>query len=114
MIFLNYISIESTSHLRSEGEQFIFKNNSVAGLTGVGEYIVSNATNISEVWDITDKYNITSKINSSSSAFSFKANMGEERTYIALDEGDFYVPTIESPALLSNSNLKRSIFLNKI
>ena len=110
--FLDYISIEGTSFLKSLGKQFSFKKNEVAFITGVGEYQISDAETISEVWDVTDIFNVTSKTNTNASLFSFKADLGEARNYVALVETDFYTPSKESSTAVANSDLKGTIFLN--
>ena len=111
--YLDYISIEATRSLAGVGEQFIFKNNNVPLLSGIGQYDLSNASNITEVWDVTDKYNITSIQNSdASNTLSFKAQLGEERTYIAIDDSDFYTPKSESKSRVVNQNIKGTVFEN--
>lgn len=111
--YLDYISIEGTSFLRSLGTQFHFKKNQVAFLTGIGEYRISDAETVSEIWDITDVYNISNKVNSGASTFSFKADLGELKNYVAIVESDLYTPSKESSASIVNSNLKGTIFLNE-
>ncbi len=108
--YLDYLAITTTSYLTSLGKQFAFQNNSTNTLTGIGEYHISNASSVQEVWDITDKYNITTKENSNATIFYFKANMGEVRKYIAVDS-DFYTPTIDNTHV-GNLNLKGTIFLD--
>ncbi|WP_347924434.1 type IX secretion system sortase PorU [Pontimicrobium sp. SW4] len=111
--FLDYISIEATRNLSGVNEQFRFKNNNVPLLSGIGQYDISNASNITEVWDITDKYNITSIENNNASAtLSFKGQLGEEKKYIALDASDFYAPKSESKSRVRNQNIKGTIFEN--
>mgnify|MGYP007000224526 len=55
--YLDYISIEAERALSAATQQFQFKNNNAALLSGVGSYNIDNATAIDEVWDITDPYN---------------------------------------------------------
>jgi len=55
--YLDYISVEAERALTSLGQQFQFKHNDMATLSGVGEFSISNASGISEVWDVTDPYN---------------------------------------------------------
>lgn len=111
--YLDYISIEGTSFLKSLGRQFQFKKNQAAFLTGIGEYQISDAENVSEVWDVTDIYNVTSKNNTGANVFTFKVNLGEARNYIALIETDFYTPSRGSSSEIVNSDLKGTIFLNE-
>ena len=94
--------------------EFIFKNNDVALASGIGQYNISNASTITEVWDVTDKYNVAAIINQDSNAsFSFKALMGEQRTYLAVDPSDYFEPSKDSQSSVSVQNLKGTIFLNQ-
>ena len=82
-------------------------------LSGIGEYVISNASNINEVWDVTDIYNVASVTNESSDAtFSFKAQLGEQRNYLAVDASDYFEPLNDSQSFVENQNLKGTIFLN--
>ena len=111
--YVDYISLEAVENLIHNNEQFILRNNDVATMSGVGLYSISNATSVSEVWDVTDRFNVTSKVNENSDAiFSFKANLGEERTYVVLDQIDYYLPIKDSNSYVSNQNLKGTIFNN--
>ena len=112
--YLDYIYIEALSNLTHDGDQFTFRNNDVALMSGIGEYSISNASAMTEVWDITDKYNVTSKVNSdASSSFNFKAELGTLRSYVALDASDYYAPMRDSNSAVSNQNIKGTIFLNE-
>ena len=111
--YLDFISIEATRGLTYSGGQFQFQNKDVAFLSGIGQYNISNSSAISEVWDITDQYNITSIQNTNnSSAFSFKTQLGEERTYQAVDPSDYFEPKKDSNTRVDNQNIKGTVFLN--
>lgn len=110
--FLDFISIEAERSLSYTNGQFQFKNNSTANLSGIGQFNISNASAIHAIWDITDQFNITSFNNiESSSSVSFKTNFGEVRTYVALDESDFFNPKKDSNSFVANQNIKGTIFL---
>jgi hypothetical protein len=112
--YLDYISIEATRALTYTGNQFLFKNNSVTLSSGVGQYDISNASAINQVWDVTDKYNINAIVNdNSNSTFSFKAQLGEQRTYLALDNSHFFEPHKDSQSNVAIQNLKGTIFFNE-
>ena len=113
LAYLDYVSIEATRALRYEGNQFLFKNNSVATLSGVVQYAMANASAVSEIWDITDKYDVTNAVNSNGdSSFSFKAQAGTLRNYIAVAPSDYYQPLRDNNVGVSNQNLKGTIFKN--
>ncbi len=110
--YLDYISVEATRALTFQGNQFIFKNNSVANAFGVVEYTLSNASSVAEVWDITDKYNVSSAINSNhDSNFSFKASAGSLKSYLAVS-ADYFEPSRDNTSSVSNQNIKGTIFQN--
>ncbi|PHS09240.1 MAG: peptidase C25 [Kordia sp.] len=108
--YLDYVSIETTSFLRSLGQQFSFRNKQAATTSGVGEYVLNDASSVSEVWDVTDVYNVRSKLNSNASVFRFKTSLGSLREYVAIVNSDFYTPQKESSTAVSNMNIKGTIF----
>ncbi|MEO0059212.1 MAG: hypothetical protein RLZZ312_859 [Bacteroidota bacterium] len=110
--FLDYISIKYKQKLTGFGKQFRFQVDQAATIAGVGEFQISNATNISQVWDITDKYNVQNTANNNQNIFIVKATLGEVRKYVAIDNADFYLPTKESQSRIANQNLKGTIFKN--
>ncbi len=94
------------------GEQFIFENFDVTQTTGIGQYNISNSSNITEVWDITDKYNVTNFINSDSAgSLSFMSELGVLKTYLAVDPSDYYEP-LKDNSSVENQNIKGTIFQN--
>jgi hypothetical protein len=108
--YLNYINISATRNLIGFNKQFKFQNNSVANQIGIGEYLISNASTILQVWDVTDRFSITKIENNGQSNFSFKANLGELRKYIAIDPADYFLPVRESQSKITNQNLLGTIF----
>ncbi|WP_053977326.1 type IX secretion system sortase PorU [Mangrovimonas xylaniphaga] len=111
--YLDFISVEATRELRFEGAQLRFKNTSVSNVGGVVEYQLSNSTAVSQVWDITNKYEVASVENeTNSSEFSFKAQAGTSRTYLAVTPSDYYQPLRESNTSVANQNIKGTILKN--
>lgn len=110
--FLDYIILRAKRNLTGYGKQFRFRYNDAATLAGVGQYQLTNASGISQIWDITDIYNVTKSENTAQPSFSFKAMMGEVRQYIAVDVNDYYSPSKESKARVANQDLKGTIFNN--
>lgn len=109
--YLDYISLEYKRNLIGTNSQFKFQNNSVASSFGIGEYQLSNAATIKEVWDITDLYNVSKISNTGlSNNFSFKTNLGQAQKFVTLVESDFYTPKKEQQARVVNQNLKGTIF----
>ncbi|MGE4346539.1 MAG: type IX secretion system sortase PorU [Flavobacteriaceae bacterium] len=109
--YLDYIAITAQRQLRGINKQFQFFYNDAQNNIGVIEYQISFANTITEIWDVTDIYNVTKKQNSGNTNFSFKANMGEKRKYVALEPNDFYTPLRERQSMrVVNQNLKGTVF----
>jgi hypothetical protein len=111
--YLDYIGIKATRQLIYTGEQLFFTKNIVANTGGIAEYQLSSAQNVSEVWDITDRFNVTSYQNSNNSSFSFKAQAGSAKNYLAFGNNNFLDPFRENSAQVANQDLKGTIFLNQ-
>ncbi len=110
--YLDYISLKSVRELKGYSKQFRFQFDLASSNIGTGEYIISNASTIKQVWDITDIYNATKVVNENLGTFSFKSSLGELRKYIAVDDKDYYTPMLDSQSLVKNQNLKGTIFKN--
>ncbi|WP_338035222.1 type IX secretion system sortase PorU [Lacinutrix himadriensis] len=111
--YLDYISIEATRALNFSGNQFVFKNDDVVRSSGIGRYTLTNATNVSEVWDITDRFNITTAVNTDASAsLSFTSVLGSFKEYAVVTNADVYLPKRDGNTTVTNQDLKGTIFLN--
>lgn len=110
--YLDYINIKAKRNLQGYGKQFPFKFDQAISLIGIGEFQLSNASTIAQVWDITDMYNVTKVENAAQSTFTFKSSLGEIRKYIAVDTGDYFSPSKDSKPKVDNQNLKGTIFTN--
>jgi hypothetical protein len=110
--YLDYITIKAKSTLKGNGKQYRFQYNDASTLLGVGEYQVSNAANITQVWDITDLYNVTKAVNANQTNFTFKAYLGETRKYLVVDPSDYYSPLKDAKSKVDNQNLKGTVFNN--
>lgn len=110
--YLDFIRIKSKRNLTGYGKQFTFFNNDELSNIGIGEYTISNASTISQVWDVTDVFNAVTYRNTLGSNFIFRVNLGTQRKYIAVDLSDTYSPLKESSSLVQNQNLKGTIFNN--
>ncbi|XOL41079.1 hypothetical protein KCTC32420_01461 [Aequorivita nionensis] len=109
--YLDYIGIWAVRQLKGSGGQLAFQYNNAANLAGVGEYQISNATEFSQVWDVTDFQSITSKQNeNNASSFGFKQTLGQVRKYVAINPNNYLVPTKIAQSSVQNQNLKGTIF----
>ncbi len=110
--YLEKISLIAKSKLQGYGKQFRFQYDLSSSSIGIASYNLSNAAGISQIWDVTDIYNATKVENANQTTFSFKANLGELRKYIAIDPLDYYTPLKTSKIKIANQNLKGTIFKN--
>ena len=111
--FLDQITIKAKSFLTGYGKQFKFKVNAASTSIGTGEYVISNASNISQIWDITDIYNVATKINSNQNLINLKTFLGQTQNFIAVDKNDVYNPINDGNTFVANQDIKGSVFLNK-
>ncbi len=110
--FLDYIKIKGVCGLQGYGQQFLFFNEEESSNIGIGEYALTNASGISQIWDVTDIFNVKTYTNNGQNNFSFKVNLGNEKKYIAVDGTDYYSPLKETNSVVQNQNLKGTIFKN--
>ncbi|MBA4275363.1 type IX secretion system sortase PorU [Flavobacterium sp.] len=110
--YLDKIRLTAKSKLQGYGKQFQFQYDLASSSLGIVSYNISNAAGISKIWDITDLYNVTKVENLNQASFSFKANLGELRKYVAIDALDYFTPLKGSRTKITNQNLKGTIFKN--
>ena len=108
--YLDYIGLWAVRKLSGVDGQLAFRYRNAANLAGVGEYQISNATQFSQVWDVTDMQFITAVQNEgNASTFSFKQSLGEVREYVAVSPGNYFVPIKIAQSAVQNQNLKGTI-----
>lgn len=110
--YLEKISLVAKSKLQGYGKQFRFQYDLSSSRSGIVSYNLSNAAGISQIWDVTDIYNVSKIETTNQVSFSFKANLGELRKYIAIDPLDFYSPLKTNKTKITNQNIKGTIFKN--
>jgi len=79
--YLDYIIINAKSTLKGNGKQYRFQYDDASTLPGVGEYQLSNATAVTQVWDITDLYNVTKATNPGQSNLRSKQSSANSEIY---------------------------------
>ena len=109
--YLDYIILKYNAELKGYGKQFLFSNNLVKTNIGVGQFVVSNASTVKSIWDVTDIYNVT-KLDNTQNNVSFKLALGQDKKFVAVDNVDFYTPLRENETNVANQNLKGTIFKN--
>ncbi|SCX80244.1 Peptidase family C25 [Flavobacterium anhuiense] len=110
--YLDYINLTAKRKLLGTGKQFHFQHNAAGSTAGIVNYTIGNASPITQIWDVTDLYNVSKIENANQSSFSFKANLGEVRKYVAIDPSDYYAPLKENQSKIANQNLKGTLFRN--
>jgi len=110
--YLDYIKLTAKRKLQGYGKQFLFQYDLSNASLGIVSYDISSASGISQIWDVTDIYNVTKVENSNQATFSFKANLGELRKYVAIDPLDYFTPLKSSKPKITNQNLKGTLFKN--
>ncbi|OEK07899.1 peptidase C25 [Flavivirga aquatica] len=111
--YLDYISIEAIRALNFTNTQFQFKNSVVASASGIGQYTITNASGISEIWDVTDIYNVSNYSNTGEdSNLSFTSVLGSLKTYVAVTPLDYFTPKFDGNTVVNNQNIKGTIFKN--
>jgi hypothetical protein len=108
--FLDFIRLKVKRNLTGFSKQFLFFNDQEQSNIGVGEYRITNAAGISQVWDVTNLYNVQSYENITGANFNFKVNLGLAKKYVAVDLSDTYLPLRESNTVVLNQNMKGTIF----
>ncbi len=110
--WLDYIVIKAKRKLLGNGKQFRFQYNDAAANVGTIQYNLSNASGISEIWDVTNIYDTSKIVNEGGNQFSFKSALGEVRSYIAVVPSDYYTPLREGRPKVANQNIKGTVFKN--
>lgn len=108
--YLDYIALDYKKRLEGYGKQFGFRVNDAAVQIGIGAYNFSNASGITNVWDVSDHQNVRSVASNTANSFSFKASLGEIREYQTVVPSNYYNPIPISNPRVANQNLKGTIF----
>jgi hypothetical protein len=110
--YLDFIQLKTKRNLVGFGEQFSFFNDLEAVNIGIGQYSITNATQINQVWDVTDRFNVVNYTNTSGANFDFKVYLGTTKKYIAVNLANVYAPLKDASTTVQNQNLKGTIFQN--
>jgi hypothetical protein len=109
--YIDYISLEATRALNFSGNQFTFKNNVVTQMSGIGQYNITNTSQVNEIWNVTDIYNVTTYVNpGNSSTLSFTSSLGSLKKYAIVTPLNYYEPFLASNSSVYNQNIKGTIF----
>ncbi len=107
--YLNYVNISAYCELKGFGYQFIIYNKDEISGNGIGSYNLTNASDITRIWNITDRYN-PKYINNSSNSIDIKFNLGTNQKFIAIDKNDIFTPIKPDNPKMNNQNLHKDVF----
>ncbi|MFH2143017.1 MAG: type IX secretion system sortase PorU, partial [Bacteroidota bacterium] len=102
--WLDYIELSARCNLNMYASQLLFRDIKSVGTGNVGEFIISNCTSGTKIWDVTDYINpklINSNFSGSSSSFVVETD--SLREFVAFNGTAFYTPEIVGE--ISNQNL---------
>lgn len=108
--YLDYIALDYKKRLEGYGKQFGFRVDDAATQIGIGAFNFTNASGISNVWDVSDHQNVRNVTSNTSNSFSFKASLGEIKEYQTVVPANYYNPIMISNPRVANQNLKGTIF----
>jgi hypothetical protein len=106
--YLDYIEVLGKKTLTGYGQQFSFRNLDTAVAGSLHKYLISNAEEVSTVWKVTDPLNPTFIFNQAVTSNQYEfMEMGSEilQQYIALDDNDYYTPSLVGNSNVENQNL---------
>jgi hypothetical protein len=105
--YLDYIEVLGKKKLIANGNQFSIRNFEVIKANGIFEFVISNAANVSQVWDVSNPLNPLIVTNeATASTFNFKVNGGVNHEFIVLNEADYFSPTKIEESKVPNQNLQ--------
>jgi len=108
--YLDYIEVQGKKQLIANGSQFSFRSFEAFKESGVVEYQIKNASNVSRLWDVTNPISPKEITNSTSGIdFIFKANGGVLEEYIVLNSLDYFEPMVDDNSLIKNQDLHGTI-----
>jgi hypothetical protein len=104
--YLDYIEVVGKKQLTANGKQFSFRSFEASKTSGTVAYQIQNASDVSQLWDVTDYINPKRVSNSSSgNNFIFRTNGGVLNEYIVLNQLDYFTPEVGGNSLVKNQNL---------
>ncbi len=105
--YLDYIEVVGKKQLIADDKQFTFRSFEQAKSTGAITFQIQDASNITNVWDVSDPINPTNINNedTTSANFVFTALGGNLNEYIVSNDNDYFSPERINTSSISNQNL---------
>ncbi|MEQ3655033.1 MAG: type IX secretion system sortase PorU [Dokdonia sp.] len=110
--FLDFISLTVPRNLTGTGAGVNFQKNSTATASGIAQYVFGDASNYSEIWEVTNPTAIGIVENfDAQGEIRFKSQQGSLKKFVAVHRSNFLTPFRESNRTrVTNQNLKGTIF----
>lgn len=110
--YLDFISLTVPRNLTGTGAPMNFQKNTTVTGAGIAEYVLSDASNYSEIWEVTDPTNIGIIQNiDNQGELRFRSLQGSAKKFTAVHRSNFLTPLRESRrALVPRQDLKGTIF----
>jgi hypothetical protein len=90
--WLNEIEVNATRNLTMSGNQMAFRDLQSIGVGNVGDFTLTGASSVREIWEITDPLNPTKLNVTTGSSINFAINTDSLREFIAFTNSSYKTP----------------------
>ncbi|MBN4049699.1 type IX secretion system sortase PorU [Bacteroidales bacterium AH-315-N07] len=102
--WLNYIELNSKRKLIMSGDQMLFRNTGSVGTGNISNFLVSNSSSFTQIWDVTDPVNVKiQESNFAGEANSFNISTDSLKEFVAFTGNSFLTPALLGK--IGNQNL---------
>ena len=101
--WIDEIEINVRRNLRMTGDQLFFRDTESVGAGNITQFNLSNAINVSKVWDVTDPLNIKEQNFSGSSTISFSVSTSNLKEFVAFNSN--YNTKVFNKGVVNTQNL---------
>ncbi len=91
--YLDFIEVNCVRNLVMDGSQMEFYHLSSVGVGNVTEYFLSNAGDVSYIWEVTDPIHPKNIIFSAGNSIAIKMNSDSLRRFVAFTDNQYLTPT---------------------
>ena len=103
--WLDYVSVNYQSLLSMNADVYPFRGKGVDGLIPISEFVLTNASATTHIFDVTDPANVFEvPANYADGQLKFKSNSGLTREYVAFNPGGT-IPSVEWVGAVANQDL---------
>jgi flagellar hook assembly protein FlgD len=101
--WMDKIEINVRRNLRMTGDQLFFRDIASVGVGNISQFNLSNAVNISKIWDITDPLNVKEQSYTGSSVVNFAVSTPSLKEFVAFNNN--YNTQVFNKGIVNNQNL---------